>query len=304
MGVLPKTDKLADVFLDLLSSQVGGLYCPERQEAVRRAASGRSRSSSTPTSTPRAAGPELRPPESSLRAITSPTRMARQAVVEGDAYVTMTYWLQQASAGREPLVCRQRPGEQTSPKIPPLLVQSSSSPPSRAPARAPAPDGRRLGPFAKPPQPRPSRSSTPRSTQPRGADRRPAAGRPRRRMGTGWSVARTRSVSTSSASVDHRRSRTRRPRRGRPGWGGDRVALLTTANGRLVLKTAWDTANDAAEFETAIAPRVAQAGGPGMVPGRATRSAVSSDGRPDAGEGGQHPRPRRSADRATSRRGR
>ena len=28
MGVLPKTDKLADVFLDLLSSQVGGLYVP------------------------------------------------------------------------------------------------------------------------------------------------------------------------------------------------------------------------------------------------------------------------------------
>jgi hypothetical protein len=28
MGVLPKADKLADVFLDLLSSQVGGLYVP------------------------------------------------------------------------------------------------------------------------------------------------------------------------------------------------------------------------------------------------------------------------------------
>jgi hypothetical protein len=51
------------------------------------------------------------------------------------------------------------------------------------------------------------------------------------------------------------------------GWGGDRVALLDGPNGEwaIVLKTAWDTANDAAEFEAAIAPRVAQAGGPGKV---------------------------------------
>ena len=45
------------------------------------------------------------------------------------------------------------------------------------------------------------------------------------------------------------------------------MALLDGPNGQwaIVLKTAWDTANDAAEFEAAIAPRVAQAGGPGKV---------------------------------------
>ena len=51
------------------------------------------------------------------------------------------------------------------------------------------------------------------------------------------------------------------------GWGGDRMALYDGPNGSwaVVFKTVWDSAKDAAEFETAIAPKVAAAAGPGQV---------------------------------------
>ena len=85
---------------------------------------------------------------------------------------------------------------------------------------------------------------------------------------------------------------------GAAGWGGDRVALLDGPNGAwaIVLKTAWDTASDAAEFEAADAPRVAPGRRPAAGPPRRGRHGpLGRDrlGRPDAGEGGQRPRPRR-----------
>jgi hypothetical protein len=45
------------------------------------------------------------------------------------------------------------------------------------------------------------------------------------------------------------------------------MALLDGPNGSwaVVFKTEWDTPQDAVEFETAIAPRVAAAAGPGQV---------------------------------------
>jgi hypothetical protein len=51
------------------------------------------------------------------------------------------------------------------------------------------------------------------------------------------------------------------------GWGGDRLALLDGPGETwaVVIKTEWDTAADAAEFETSIAPLVEKAGGPGQV---------------------------------------
>jgi len=51
------------------------------------------------------------------------------------------------------------------------------------------------------------------------------------------------------------------------GWGGDRLALLDGPGDQwaVVMKTEWDSTADATEFETAIAPLLAKAGGPGGV---------------------------------------
>ncbi len=52
------------------------------------------------------------------------------------------------------------------------------------------------------------------------------------------------------------------------GWGGDRVALLEGPAGEVavVLDTAWDTADDAAQFEAALAPTVAKLTAAGRSP--------------------------------------
>lgn len=51
------------------------------------------------------------------------------------------------------------------------------------------------------------------------------------------------------------------------GWGGDALALLEGPDGAwvVVMKTAWDTAGDAAEFEAGLNPLLAAAGGPAAV---------------------------------------
>ena len=54
------------------------------------------------------------------------------------------------------------------------------------------------------------------------------------------------------------------------GWGGDRIASIRGPNGdwAVVLKTAWDTAKDATEFETAAKPLVAGLADPAqLLPG-------------------------------------
>jgi hypothetical protein len=52
------------------------------------------------------------------------------------------------------------------------------------------------------------------------------------------------------------------------GWGGDRVALLEGPGGEraVVLDTAWDSAQDAAEFEAALGPTVDKLKGLGRSP--------------------------------------
>jgi hypothetical protein len=54
------------------------------------------------------------------------------------------------------------------------------------------------------------------------------------------------------------------------GWGGDRIAAIKGPNGAwgVVLRTAWDTAKDAGEFETAAKPLVdGLAGSAQLLPG-------------------------------------
>jgi len=53
------------------------------------------------------------------------------------------------------------------------------------------------------------------------------------------------------------------------GWGGDRVAVLDGPDGAwgVILRTQWDTPGDAAQFETAAQPIVAKLGSAALLPG-------------------------------------
>ncbi len=101
MGVLPKTDKLADVFLDLLSSQVGGLYVPSDKKLYVVSKAGgvgpleKFLYSHEYTHALQDQNFDLQKFQPDSLQDQSDAQMARQALVEGDAYVTMTYWLQQ-----------------------------------------------------------------------------------------------------------------------------------------------------------------------------------------------------------------
>ena len=104
-----------------------------------------------------------------------------------------------------------------------------------------------------------SRSSTRRSTRPARVRSRSMSPRtsPRALAPTGtW---RSTTPSASSRPVSGSETRTRRmPPRRLAGWGGDRVLVLD-GPGRCmgdVLATEWDTAADAAEFETSAGPVV------------------------------------------------
>ncbi len=53
----------------------------------------------------------------------------------------------------------------------------------------------------------------------------------------------------------------------RPGWGGDRLAVINGPDGAwaLAMHTVWDTKADAAEFETAATTALKKAGGVAQV---------------------------------------
>jgi hypothetical protein len=99
MGVLPKTDKLADVFLDLLSSQVGGPYVPSDKKLYvvsKEGGVGPLEKFLYPTSTRTRCRTRTSTSRSSSRTRPdqSDAQLARQAVVEATS-AWMTYWLQQ-----------------------------------------------------------------------------------------------------------------------------------------------------------------------------------------------------------------
>jgi hypothetical protein len=208
--------------------------------------------------------------------------MARQAVVEGDAYVTMTYWLQQhASAADKATVLAgssDPAAQQALQRIPPLVssqilfsalqgtiwvLQQQIAGGWDAVNAA----------FANPPE------STEQVLHPdKWASHEPPIDVQlptdlASRMGKDWTVGLQDTFGEHQLGVwitdevPNTAALPAPPPAGAAGWGGDRVALLDGPNGQwaIVLKTEWDTANDAAEFEAAISPRVAQAGGPGKV---------------------------------------
>jgi hypothetical protein len=294
MGVLPKDQHLADVYVDLLKSQVAGLYVPTDKKLYVVSDAG-----------------EVGPLEKVLYAHEythalqdqnhdlvgfqpdslkdqSDRQLARQALVEGDAYVTMTYWLQQHLTSSEMQVVlnssQDQAAQEALKRIPPVVASQILFAALEGTVWV---LGLQLqGGFAAVDA---AFDDPPESTeQILHADKWASHEPPidvelpadlATRMGSGWSVGLQDTFGEHqlgvwiSAAV---------PTGGLPspppeavvGWGGDRVALLDGPDGRwaVALKTEWDTDKDAAEFEAGIAKRVAEAGGPGQVlPGEGGR---------------------------------
>ena len=80
------------------------------------------------------------------------------------------------------------------------------------------------------------------------------------RLGDGWKVALQDTFGELLLEIILRDGGATGSAEATAGWGGDRVALVEGPNGEagVVLDTAWDTESDATEFEAALAPTVAK----------------------------------------------
>jgi hypothetical protein len=294
LGVLGKDAKLNDVYGDLLESQVAGLYVPTDKKLYVVSKGGgvgpveKVYYSHEYTHALQDQNFDLVHFMPDTLADQSDRQLARQALVEGDAYVTMTYWLQQNLAPEEMgaiLSAGNDPAAQAAlEKIPPLIasqilfaaldgtvwalgVQAKGGYPAIDAAFADPPDSTEqiLHPEKWASREKPIDVKLPADL---------AA-----KLGAGWSVGLQDTFGEHQLGVWITGAV---PTAGLPGpppaavagWGGDRVALLDGPDGSwaVVFKTEWDTDADAAEFEAGIKPSVAAAGGPGQVlPGEGGR---------------------------------
>jgi hypothetical protein len=281
LGLLPKDQKLADVYVELLESQVAGLYDPISEEMYVLSKEG-------------GVGPveevfysheydhALQDQHFDLEAIQeglegqSDQALGRQSLVEGDAYLTMQYWLQQhltaeelgeviaASADPEALAALQR-----TPPIVQAQILFSATEGTEFVRAIQAADGWPAvdAAFGNLPQ------STEQILHPdiyaRGED--PVAvdlpddmvaG-----LGEGWSLVKEDTLGEYQTSIWLGAPAVAAAVDGAAGWGGDRVALASGPDGAWVVawRTIWDSPDDATEFETVAETAVSKAGGPGAV---------------------------------------
>lgn len=282
LGLLPQDASLERLYLELLTSQVAGLYDDETKRMYVVSQSG-------------AIGPTeeityaheythaLQDQRFGLRSVVGEATdqgdrtMARLAVVEGDATLAMSLWAQRylTPAQLSEVAGSIDPASQAILDGMPAIL--------RDPLEFPYLQGLQLaiGPFtsggydavnelfANPPD------STEQVLHP---DKLQAREQPvvvtfpadlAARLGAGWKVSAQdtfgelilgillRDADGATGATD-----------AAAGWGGDRVALIEGPDGQVavVLDTAWDTNADAAEFEAALAPTVTELTGLGRSP--------------------------------------
>jgi hypothetical protein len=278
LGLLPAEAKLADVFIELLESQVAGLYDPKTKSLYVVSKEG-------------SVGPierffysheydhALQDQHFDLEAIQqgledqSDRLMARQALVEGDAYTTMTYWLQEnlsaAEVGEVMATANDPEVFAALERIPPI-VQTQITFAAVQGTLFVAGQQRTGGwtvidqAFSNPPD------STEQILHP---DKWAAREAPIKvdlpadlatRMGKGWTADLEDTwgeeqiqiwlggVAQAAAAE---------------GWGGDRIALLKGPSGAWAVAwhTVWDSTADAGEFETAAQAALGKATGKSSV---------------------------------------
>jgi hypothetical protein len=281
LGLLPKDQKLGEVYLDLLESQVAGLYDPKTKGLYVLSKEG-------------GVGPvekvfysheydhALQDQHFDLNKVQdglqdqSDTLLARQALVEGDAYVTMTYWLQQHLNPAELAVvveAAKDPQAQAALARIPQIVQAQIlfsatqgttfvfsmqlgggwSAVDQAFGKLPASTEQILHPEKYASAEAPIAVDLPDDLA--------------TKLGSGWSLAQENTLGEHQMSIWLGAPQAAAATAAAEGWGGDRIAVLSGPNGAWAIawQTVWDSADDAAEFETAADTAVAKAGGPGAV---------------------------------------
>jgi len=281
LGLLPKDARLADVFVDLLESQVAGLYDPAGERlyvlskeggvgAVERVFYSHEYDHA------------LQDQHFDLEAIQdgledqSDRLMARQSLVEGDAYVLMTYWLQQHLTPdeiREVITTSTDPEVQAALNRIPQIVQAQILFAATQGTQFvltiqlaggwPAVDGA----FARPPE------STEQVIHPEKYESNEApvvVDLPvdlASRLGSGWSVGQENTLGEHQISIWLGAPSVAAAADAAAGWGGDRISVLAGPDDAWAIAwhTVWDSTGDADEFEVTAETAVARAGGPGSV---------------------------------------
>ncbi len=84
-----------------------------------------------------------------------------------------------------------------------------------------------------------------------------------RRLGSGWTVPLQDTFGELQTGIWLKDTGAAAADAAAAGWGGDRLAVAEGPNGAwaVVMQTAWDSAKDAAEFETAATTALKEAGG-------------------------------------------
>jgi len=281
LGLLPKDQKLADAYIDLLSSQVAGLYDPLKKKLYVVSKEG-------------GVGPvewvyysheydhALQDQNFDLQKIQdglddkTDEALARQSLVEGDAYVLMTYWLQQNLTPEEigqVIQASSDPEAQAALQRIPPIVQTQITFSALQGTQWVA--GIQMGggwgainaAFAEPPV------STEQilHLEKYSAHEAPiAVDLPddlASKMGPGWSVVLEDTMGEHQTSIWLGAGVVAAAADASAGWGGDRITMLSGPDGAWAIawRTAWDSDDDAAEFEVTAQRAVEKAGGPGQV---------------------------------------
>jgi hypothetical protein len=293
LGLLPKDQKLADAYIDLLSSQVAGLYDPVQKKLYVVSKEG-------------GVGPvewvyysheydhALQDQNFDLKKIQdglddkTDEALARQSLVEGDAYVLMTYWLQQNLTPEEigqVIQASSDPEAQAAlAKIPPIVqAQITFSALQGTQWVAGIQMGGGWGAVNA------AFADLPVSTeQILHLEKYSAREKPIQvdlpddlatKMGSGWSVVLEDTMGEHQTSIWLGSGAVAAAADAAAGWGGDRITMVKGPNDAWAIawRTAWDSADDAAEFEVTAQTAVDNAGGPGQVlpgEGGATRWVV------------------------------
>jgi len=281
LGLLPKDDKLADLYIDLLSSQVAGLYDPIKKKLYVVSKAG-------------GVGPveevfysheydhalqdqafDLAKMQDGLDDKTDEA-LARQSLVEGDAYLVMSYWLQQNLTPEEigqVIQASQDPeAQQALNRIPPIVqaqITFSALQGTQFVTTVQLGGGWEAvdAGFSDPPK------STEQILHPEkyAAREAPLAvdlpdDLPKK-LGSGWSSVLEDTMGEHQTAIWLGSPSVAAATDAAAGWGGDRITYLSGPNDSWAIAwhTVWDTKDDAAEFDVTARTAVEKAGGPGQV---------------------------------------
>ncbi len=286
-GLLPPDESLADLYLELFGSQVAGMYNPEDKKLYVVSKSGglgvTEKSTFAHEFTHALQDQNFDLGSLKLDEVGQSDRSyARLALVEGDATLVMSYWqlqsLTQDELGSMLGGALDDPSTKVLLEMPPILRESLLFPylsgltfvqGLQASGGWEAVDAA----YAQPP------ASTEQILHPEkyATGEKPIAvrlpGDLATRLGAGWKVALEDGFGEFQLGIWLRGNTTigiGGANQAAAGWGGDRAVLLNGPDGTwgVVLRTAWDTDADAAEFEAAAGSLVDGLASPGaLLPG-------------------------------------